>query len=160
MLSVRRRRAHLTDRTRATIRGFARVSTGRSGRARRCSAALRQPPARAAYRSQRQGGQSGLAHASHARKIDPERARKSHDRSSLMSVQKALVIGGGISGLVAGAAMARRGIDVDLVEIKDKLGDEGGIGLSIMGNASKALATIGAAHIYVANDLPVDVFTG
>ena len=76
-----------------------------------------------------------------------------------MSVQKALVIGGGISGLVAGAAMARRGIDVDLVEIKDKLGDEGGIGLSIMGNASKALATIGAAQACVEAGMPADEFT-
>src|ERR1700722_8516032 len=156
MLSVRRRRAHLTDRTRATIRGFARVSTGRSGRARRCSAALRQPPARAAYRSQRQGGQSGLAHASHARKIDPERARKSHDRSSLMSVQKVLVIGGGISGLVAGAAMARRGIDVDLVEIKDRRGEEGGIAFWIRGNARRALPPIGGGQACVEAGMPAD----
>ena len=76
-----------------------------------------------------------------------------------MSVQKALVIGGGISGLTAGAALARRGIDVHLVEIKDKLGDEGGIGLSIMGNASKALATIGAAQACVEAGMPADEFT-
>jgi naringenin degradation protein FdeE len=76
-----------------------------------------------------------------------------------MSAQKALVIGGGISGLTAGAALARRGVDVDLIEIKDKLGDEGGIGLSIMGNASKALATIGAAQACVAAGMPADGFT-
>jgi 2-polyprenyl-6-methoxyphenol hydroxylase-like FAD-dependent oxidoreductase len=76
-----------------------------------------------------------------------------------MSVQHALVIGGGISGLTAGAALARRGVDVDLVEIKDKLGDEGGIGLSIMGNASKALATIGATQACVAAGMPADGFT-
>jgi 2-polyprenyl-6-methoxyphenol hydroxylase-like FAD-dependent oxidoreductase len=76
-----------------------------------------------------------------------------------MSAQKALVIGGGISGLTAGAALARRGADVDLIEIKDKLGDEGGIGLSIMGNASKALATIGAAQACVAAGMPADGFT-
>ena len=76
-----------------------------------------------------------------------------------MSIQHALVIGGGISGLTAGAALARRGVDVDLVEIKDKLGDEGGIGLSIMGNASKALATIGATQACVAAGMPADGFT-
>ena len=76
-----------------------------------------------------------------------------------MIVRKALVIGGGISGLSAGAALARRGIEVDLVEIKEKLGDLGGIGLSIMGNASKALATIGAAQACVAAGMPADVFT-
>src|SRR5882672_6604795 len=76
-----------------------------------------------------------------------------------MSVEKALVIGGGISGLTAGAALTRRGVDVDLVEIKDRLGDEGGIGLSIMGNASKALATIGAAQACLAAGMPADGFT-
>jgi 2-polyprenyl-6-methoxyphenol hydroxylase-like FAD-dependent oxidoreductase len=76
-----------------------------------------------------------------------------------MSPRKALVIGGGISGLTAGAALARRGVDVELIEIKDKLGDAGGIGLSIMGNASKALATIGAAQACVAAGMPADGFT-
>jgi 2-polyprenyl-6-methoxyphenol hydroxylase-like FAD-dependent oxidoreductase len=76
-----------------------------------------------------------------------------------MTVRNALIIGGGISGLTAGAALARRGIDVDLVEIKEKLGDEGGIGLSIMGNASKALATIGAAQACVEAGMPAEGFT-
>jgi 2-polyprenyl-6-methoxyphenol hydroxylase-like FAD-dependent oxidoreductase len=76
-----------------------------------------------------------------------------------MTIKKALVIGGGISGLTAGAALARRGIDVDLVEIKKALGDQGGVGLSIMGNASKALATIGAAEACVRAGMPADFFT-
>lgn len=76
-----------------------------------------------------------------------------------MSVRNALVIGGGISGLTAAAALARRGIAVEVVEIKDKLGDLGGIGLSIMGNASKALATIGAAEACVDAGMPADNFT-
>lgn len=76
-----------------------------------------------------------------------------------MSIQKALIIGGGISGLTAGAALAGRGVQVDLVELKSQLGDEGGIGLSIMGNATKALATLGAAHACVAAGMPADVFT-
>ena len=76
-----------------------------------------------------------------------------------MIVKNALVIGGGISGLTAGAALARRGVDVHLAEIKAKLGDEGGIGLSVMGNATKALATLGAAEACVAAGMPADVFT-
>jgi 2-polyprenyl-6-methoxyphenol hydroxylase-like FAD-dependent oxidoreductase len=76
-----------------------------------------------------------------------------------MSVQRALIIGGGISGLTAGASLARRGVEVDLVELKNQLGDEGGIGLSIMGNATKALATLGAAEACVAAGMPADAFT-
>jgi 2-polyprenyl-6-methoxyphenol hydroxylase-like FAD-dependent oxidoreductase len=73
-----------------------------------------------------------------------------------MSVQKALIIGGGISG-AAGAAWGRRGIDVDVIEIKEKLGDIGGVGLSLMSNASKALATIDAAQACVEAGMPADV---
>lgn len=76
-----------------------------------------------------------------------------------MSIKNVLVIGGGISGLTAGAAMAQHGIDVDLIEIKEKLGDLGGVGLSIMGNASVALATIGVADACVKAGMPADNFT-
>jgi 2-polyprenyl-6-methoxyphenol hydroxylase-like FAD-dependent oxidoreductase len=76
-----------------------------------------------------------------------------------MSIHKALIIGGGISGLTAGAALASRGVEVDLVELKAQLGDEGGIGLSIMGNATKALATLGVAQACVAAGMPADGFT-
>jgi 2-polyprenyl-6-methoxyphenol hydroxylase-like FAD-dependent oxidoreductase len=72
---------------------------------------------------------------------------------------KVLVVGAGISGLTAAASLARRGIAVDVVEIKAQLGDQGGIGLSIMGNATKALATIGAAEQCVAVGMPADFFT-
>lgn len=76
-----------------------------------------------------------------------------------MSARKILVIGGGISGLTASMAFTRKGFDVDIVEIKDRLGDEGGIGLSIMGNASKALATLGVAQACVDAGMPADNFT-
>lgn len=76
-----------------------------------------------------------------------------------MTPQRVLVIGGGISGLTAAAVFANRGVAVDVVEIKEKLGDLGGVGLSIMGNATKALATIGAAEACVAAGMPADVFT-
>lgn len=76
-----------------------------------------------------------------------------------MSVCNVLIIGGGIAGLTAAAALAQRGVKVDIVEIKDKLGDLGGIGLSIMGNATKALATIGVAEACIAAGMPADKFT-
>lgn len=76
-----------------------------------------------------------------------------------MIVQRVLIIGGGISGLTAGAALAGRGVDVDLVEIRDKIGDIGGVGLSIMGNAIQALSTIGAGQACVDAGMPADTFT-
>lgn len=71
-----------------------------------------------------------------------------------MGIRRALVIGGGISGLAAAAALGRRGVEVDVVEIREQLGDAGGIGLSIMGNAILALDTIGAAAPTVAAGMP------
>src|SRR5580698_8803288 len=101
-----------------------------------------------------------MAHPPHARSHDQERTCEPGRRHRIpMTVQKALIIGGGISGLTAGAALAGRGVQVDLVELKSQLGDEGGIGLSIMGNATKALATLGAAQSCVAAGMPADVFT-
>jgi len=72
---------------------------------------------------------------------------------------RVLVVGGGISGLTAAAALGRCGMQVDLVEIRPKLGDLGGVGLSIMGNATKALATIDAAQACVDAGMPADTFT-
>lgn len=76
-----------------------------------------------------------------------------------MAIRTALVVGGGITGLVAAAALARRGVAVELVEIRDALDDGGGVGLSVMGNATSALATIGAAEAVVAAGMPADNFT-
>jgi 2-polyprenyl-6-methoxyphenol hydroxylase-like FAD-dependent oxidoreductase len=72
---------------------------------------------------------------------------------------KVLVAGAGITGLTLAASLGRRGIGVEVVEIKSTIQDQGGIGLSIMGNASKALATIGVADKCVAMGMPADVFT-
>jgi 2-polyprenyl-6-methoxyphenol hydroxylase-like FAD-dependent oxidoreductase len=76
-----------------------------------------------------------------------------------MRTARVLVVGGGISGLTAGAALGRCGMQVDLVEIRPKLGDLGGVGLSVMGNATKALATIDAAQACVDAGMPADTFT-
>jgi 2-polyprenyl-6-methoxyphenol hydroxylase-like FAD-dependent oxidoreductase len=78
-------------------------------------------------------------------------------RPGVPTDRRVLVVGGGISGLTAATALAQAGIETDLVEIKPALGDEGGIGLSIMGNASIALARIGVARACVEAGMPADV---
>lgn len=67
-----------------------------------------------------------------------------------------LIVGGGIAGLTAAAALAQRGIAVDLVERKPELSDGGGVGLSIVANATRALAEIGAAEACVAAGMGAD----
>lgn len=71
-------------------------------------------------------------------------------------VQRILIVGGGIAGLTAAAAFAHRGAEVDLVERKSELADGGGIGLSLVANAMRALATIGAAEACVEAGIPAD----
>ena len=56
-----------------------------------------------------------------------------------------LVVGGGIAGLTAATAFSRRGVVVDLLERKPELSDGGGVGLTLVANAMRALAQIGVA---------------
>lgn len=67
-----------------------------------------------------------------------------------------LIVGGGIAGLTAATALARKGIKTVLIERKDALADEGGIGLSLLANAMRALDTIGIAEHCVAAGMPGD----
>jgi 2-polyprenyl-6-methoxyphenol hydroxylase-like FAD-dependent oxidoreductase len=67
-----------------------------------------------------------------------------------------LVSGGGIAGLTAACALRHHGIDVDLVERKPELGDEGGVGLTLVGNALRALDSIGLARPIVKAGMPAD----
>lgn len=70
-----------------------------------------------------------------------------------------LVIGAGITGLTASAALARRGFDVEMIERRDEISDGGGVGLSIVSNAMRALDTIGVADACVAAGMPMDTIT-
>jgi 2-polyprenyl-6-methoxyphenol hydroxylase-like FAD-dependent oxidoreductase len=74
-------------------------------------------------------------------------------------VRNVLIIGGGITGLTTAACLGRKGFNVDLIEIRSRLEDQGGIGLSIMGNATKALDTIGVAKQCVEAGMPADTYT-
>jgi 2-polyprenyl-6-methoxyphenol hydroxylase-like FAD-dependent oxidoreductase len=67
-----------------------------------------------------------------------------------------LIVGGGISGLTAAIAFARKGISTVLIERKPELADEGGIGLTLINNALRALDTIGVAQTCVRQGMPAD----
>jgi 2-polyprenyl-6-methoxyphenol hydroxylase-like FAD-dependent oxidoreductase len=58
------------------------------------------------------------------------------------SVKRILVIGGGVGGLTAGTALARRGFEVDLVEVKPEF-TASGVGLGQPANALRALRAVG-----------------
>ncbi|WP_176256834.1 FAD-dependent monooxygenase [Derxia lacustris] len=67
-----------------------------------------------------------------------------------------LISGGGISGLTLACALRRHDIPVELVERKSDLSDDGGVGLSLVGNALRALDSIGIARALIALGLPAD----
>ena len=62
----------------------------------------------------------------------------------MAAVQKVLVVGGGIGGQSSAIALARAGIDVEIVEIQSKF-DVYGVGIIQQANALKALDYIGLA---------------
>lgn len=66
-----------------------------------------------------------------------------------------LIIGAGISGLTAATALGQRGFEVEVIERRAEIVDDGGIGLTIVGNAMRALDTIGIADACVAAGLPM-----
>src|SRR5471030_3085480 len=79
----------------------------------------------------------------------------------IAAVNKVLIIGGGFSGMTAAIQLARRGIEVDLVEI-DPLWCPLGAGITLSGPTLRALDTIGilervASEGYLSKDF--DVFS-
>src|SRR3954453_19371128 len=60
----------------------------------------------------------------------------------MADIKKVLVIGAGIGGLGAGAALASRGVDVEIVEIKPEA-NVYGVGINQPANSLRALKTLG-----------------
>ncbi|MGW7258785.1 FAD-dependent monooxygenase [Streptomyces sp. NPDC054834] len=73
-----------------------------------------------------------------------------------MTVHKVLVVGGGITGSVLALALARRGADVDLVEISPQWFGVGH-GITIQGNALKALRSVGVLDRVLDRAVPFDI---
>jgi 2-polyprenyl-6-methoxyphenol hydroxylase-like FAD-dependent oxidoreductase len=67
-----------------------------------------------------------------------------------------LVSGAGIAGLTAACALRQHGFEVELVETKPTLTDDGGIGLTLVGNALRALDGIGLARPIMAGGVSAD----
>ena len=72
-----------------------------------------------------------------------------------MSTRRVLVVGGGITGSVLALALAQKGIDVVLLEIRLELGGVGH-GITLQGNALKAFNQIGVFDEIAEHGFPFD----
>jgi 2-polyprenyl-6-methoxyphenol hydroxylase-like FAD-dependent oxidoreductase len=72
-----------------------------------------------------------------------------------MSVSRVLIVGGGITGCVAAIALAQRGVEVELAEIRDEWGGAGH-GITLQGNALRSLRIIGVWDEVLAHGYPFD----
>ncbi|MFJ9562275.1 FAD-dependent monooxygenase [Streptomyces fuscichromogenes] len=73
-----------------------------------------------------------------------------------MPVNKVLVVGGGITGSVLCLALAQRGVEVELVEVSPQWFGVGH-GITIQGNALKALRSVGVLDRVLDRAVPFDV---
>ncbi|WP_200306315.1 FAD-dependent monooxygenase [Streptomyces adelaidensis] len=72
-----------------------------------------------------------------------------------MPIQNVLVVGGGITGSVLSLALAQRNVTVDLVEISPRWFGVGH-GITLQGNALKALRSVGVLDRVLARAVPFD----
>lgn len=72
-----------------------------------------------------------------------------------MPVNKVLVVGGGITGSVLSLSLAQRGAEVELVEISPRWFGVGH-GITLQGNALKALRSVGVLDRVLARAVPFD----
>jgi len=73
-------------------------------------------------------------------------------------INNLLVVGGGIAGLTAAAALAQRGIKCDLIEANS--GEEAGAGIVLFGRALEGLESIGGLSQCFAEGLPDPATSG
>ncbi|MEU6407819.1 FAD-dependent monooxygenase [Microbispora sp. NPDC046933] len=73
-----------------------------------------------------------------------------------MAVSRVLIVGGGITGSVMALALARRGVAVDLAEISPVWFGVGH-GITVQGNALKALRQVGVLDQVLARAVPFDM---
>ncbi|MER5795585.1 FAD-dependent monooxygenase [Streptomyces sp. NPDC001980] len=73
-----------------------------------------------------------------------------------MPVNKVLVVGGGITGSVLCLALAQRGVEVELVEVSPQWFGVGH-GITIQGNALKALRSVGVLDRVLTRAVPFDL---
>lgn len=72
-----------------------------------------------------------------------------------MAVKNALVVGAGIGGMAAAAALARAGVSVDVVEIRDSASPLG-VGINQPGNSLRALDALGVLDQVLQVGYPFD----
>src|SRR5919107_604850 len=76
------------------------------------------------------------------RRRTPGPPRASAEAPAMDDIKKVLIIGAGIGGLGAGAALAERGVEVEIVEIKP-VADVYGVGINQPANSLRALKALG-----------------
>ena len=77
----------------------------------------------------------------------------------MSAISSAVIVGGGIVGLVCARSLALKGVHVVLLERKSVITDEGGIGIGLQSNAMNALGEIGLAQGCLDQGVPVDTIT-
>lgn len=73
-------------------------------------------------------------------------------------VQSAVVVGAGIAGLTAAVALRRAGLKVTVLEQREAWRSQGGVGMTLVGNALAALDRLGLAKACIAAGMPDDHF--
>lgn len=77
----------------------------------------------------------------------------------MTAISSAVIVGGGIVGLVCARALALNGARVVLLERKSVITDEGGIGIGLQSNAMNALGEIGLAQRCLEHGVAVETIT-
>jgi 2-polyprenyl-6-methoxyphenol hydroxylase-like FAD-dependent oxidoreductase len=74
----------------------------------------------------------------------------------MSKLQRVLIIGAGITGLTAAVALRRAGSSVEIVEIRQDVAEQPGVGLSLLGNALGALGRVGLAAPCLSAGVPAN----